>query len=78
MYSVHVACQLKQKNTWPNVPNAKSGITSPVNIFLMQYLEIQIVTGNVACVSKDEPINVQYESYKSVFFTLKLMLPPCI
>ena len=56
MYSVHVACQLKQINTWPNVPNAKSGITSPVNI------QIQIVTGNVACVSKDEL--VQYESYK--------------
>ena len=62
MYSVHVACQLKQINTWPNVLNAKSGITSPVNIFLMQYLQIQIVTGNVACVSKDEL--VQYESYK--------------
>ena len=28
-----------------NIP-ARSGITSPVNIFLMQYFEIQIVTGN--------------------------------
>ncbi|KAL5506569.1 hypothetical protein EMCRGX_G008241 [Ephydatia muelleri] len=50
----HVVCQLKLIYTWPSVPYARSGITSPVNIFLMQYLEIQIVTGNALCVSKDE------------------------
>ena len=39
------------------------GITSPVNIFLMQYLETQIVTGNALCVPKDE-LNRQGYTYK--------------
>ncbi|KAL5460030.1 hypothetical protein EMCRGX_G033441 [Ephydatia muelleri] len=54
IFSAHVECQLKQMSTWPNVPYLKSGITSPGNIFLMQYLKIQIVTGNAPCASKDE------------------------
>ena len=54
IFSAHVECQLKQMSTWPNVPYSKSGITSPGNIFLMQYLKIQIVTGNAPCASKDE------------------------
>ena len=54
-YSAHVVCQLKLIYTWPRVPYARNGITSPMNIFQMQYLEIQIVTGrNALCVSKDE------------------------
>ena len=35
---------------------------SAVNIFLMQYFEIQIVTGNALCVSKDE-LNRQEYTY---------------
>ena len=37
-----------------HAPYARSGITSAVNIFLMQYLVIQIVTGNALYVSKDQ------------------------
>ena len=59
IYSAHVVCQLKLIYTWPSVPYAKSGITSPVNIFLMQ---IQIVTVNALCVSKDE-LNLQRYTY---------------
>ena len=54
IFSAHVECQLKQMSTWPNVPYSKSGITSPGNIFLMQYLKIHIVTGNAPCALKDE------------------------
>ena len=62
-----------------HVPYARSGITSHVNIFLMQYLEIQIVTGNALCVPKDE-MNRQgytrmYNSWVDVLhvFTLNFM-----
>ena len=52
-------------------------MTSPVNIFLMQYLEIQIVTGNALYVPKDQ-LNHQgylYNSWVGVLhvFTVNFM-----
>ena len=49
IHSAHVIADI----TWPGVPYTRSGITSPVNTFLMQYLEIHILTGNALRVSKD-------------------------
>ena len=73
----HVVCQLKLTHTCPSVPYARSGIK--VNIFLMQYLEIQIVTGNALCVPKDglnrQGYTYMYNSWVSVLhvFTVNFM-----
>ena len=61
---IYILCQLKLIYIWPSVPYARSGITSPVNIFLVHYLEIRMVTGNALCVSKDE---LNHQGYKCMY-----------